>query len=597
MGKNSQNGSKSVADQLPQWDLSVFGFQDKASISVAMENICGPELKDLKDRDKISQFEDYELLEYIRDFESVVLSVRNLQAFASLNACTQKDNPEAVALESKVKEFVSREFVKLSFIHHELYRVPDEKKMEFLSSAKLKQYDSWLLRNLLFEPSLNEDVSAIVRQLSDLASSWPSKYDEVCSNLKFKMGNKTYSQAEIEDVAYCDPNPERRKKAQRVISQEFARNGFIFTSMLNAVLKNEDVEAKIYDFDGALELDALGNGMSKEDVLAVAAAVTDSYVAISQRYYKLLAKLLKKDRLEYTDRLINPVECGKYQKYSWQEGLDTVYEAFAEFGLDVCAKAIAGNGWIDAKPAIGKKSGAFSLHSDKPFIFMNFMGDYGSVTTLMHEMGHSIHHLLLTNKVNILNDGTTIGMSEVASEFAESLLFAKMMEKAETNKEKLYLLIDYTERQIASIHRQIAFSKFEERAYRERKKGELSEERFTQIYCEEVERYLGFPLEDDAKNSWMRIGHFFDYPLYVRYYAFSGCLVNQLRKVYASGDVEKFVERYIDLLCNTGIEDYRSLLRPFKLDPDEEDFWVDAVEVISNNIDEIERLAKEEGLL
>ena len=144
---------------------------------------------------------------------------------------------------------------------------------------------------------------------------------------------------------------------------------------------------------------------------------------------------------------------------------------------------------------------------------------------------------------------------------------------------------------------QIAFSKFELRAFRERQKGELSEERFSQIFSEEMERYLGFPLQEDAKFCWMNVPHFFNTPFYVRYYAFAGLVVNKLWQVYTSGKIEDFADRYVDMLCNTGIEDINSLLEPFELDITADDFWTSALEPICAEIDEIERLAKEEGLL
>ena len=189
-------------------------------------------------------------------------------------------------------------------------------------------------------------------------------------------------------------------------------------------------------------------------------------------------------------------------------------------------------------------------------------------------------------------------MSEVASIFNEKLIFSTLISGNElSNQEKIYMLIEDVNRQIADIHRQIAFSKFEMRAFRERQSGELSEERFTQIYSEEMERYLGFPLQQDARFGWMSIPHVFNSPFYVRYYAFAGLVVNKLWQVYQSGKIEDFAIRYTDMLSNTGLEDIDSLLEPFELDINEADFWSSALIPISKEIDEIERLAKLEGLL
>jgi oligoendopeptidase F len=350
----------------------------------------------------------------------------------------------------------------------------------------------------------------------------------------------------------------------------------------------------------AIDMDGLSNGLDRENILGIATAVTDSYCPISQRFYKLLAKMLGKQSIDYNDRLQNPIEIDDV-KFPYVEAVQMILNTLYQFSeeMAVTGLQIMNDGkLVHAKPMEGKDSGAFCIRGIKPFIFLNYRGGYNSVITFAHEFGHAIHHVLSEMNAGLLNDGTPISMSEVASIFNEKLIFNKLLSDGElTDKERLYLLIEDVNRQIADIHRQIAFSKFEARAFRERKSGELSEERFTQIYSEEMERYLGFPLQDDAKFGWMGIPHIFNSPFYVRYYAFAGMVVNKLWQVYKSGKLEDFDEKYVDMLSNTGVESIEDLLEPFGLDINSPDFWSSALEPISAEIDEIERLAKLEGLL
>jgi len=60
---------------------------------------------------------------------------------------------------------------------------------------------------------------------------------------------------------------------------------------------------------------------------------------------------------------------------------------------------------------------------------------------------------------------------------------------------------------------------------------------------------------------------------------------------------EDFSELYIDMLSNTGVEDFVSLLEPFDIDATAPDFWANGLNLIKKYIDEIERLAKKEGLI
>jgi oligoendopeptidase F len=234
---------------------------------------------------------------------------------------------------------------------------------------------------------------------------------------------------------------------------------------------------------------------------------------------------------------------------------------------------------------------------------LNFTGSQDDVRTFAHELGHAVHHVLAA-QVGVLNDSTPTALSEVASEFAENLIFKKQMAEAANNREKLALLIGRVQDMVSSIHRQVAFYKFEERTHKERKKGELSTERLNQIWREENSRCLGFDIGKDAECMWMGISHIFSMPYYVYSYAFAGLVVNNLIKAYDKWDEngefqiqEDFDDLYIDMLSNTGVEDFKSLLEPFGIDAEAPDFWANGLSLITDYIDEIEKLAKSEGLL
>ena len=606
---SKQPEDKKALQQPPEWDLSIlFKGIDDPEISNTKKKISDTIEEMIDDKDLIPKMKDYELLSFIRKYETVMELSRSLSYFASLNLCTQRDNPEALLFEKKTEEFIERIFDGISWIHHQLYILPVETKVTFLQSQKLKSYQEWLMCELLLPPALSYAVAKAVRQMTAIGKGWFSLYKQMSSQLNFIMGKKTYTLDEISHMAHHHKDKATRDKALKVMSTEFSRLGYIFSQTLNSIYKEEDVITKIQlnddeecseiSFD-ALDTDGFSNGLNREDILAIASAVTDSYVPISQRFYKLLAKLQGKEAIDYNDRLQNPVEITE-KKVTWPECVEFVLNTLLEFNtvLGLSGVNIVNSNIIHAKPLKGKDTGAFCVRGDRPFIFLNYRDDFDSVLTFAHEFGHAVHHLYSEQNAGLLNDCTSISMSEVASIFNEKLIFNKYLSNPElSNKEKLHLLIEDVNRQIADIHRQIAFSKFELRAFRERQKGELSTERFTQIYCEEMQRYLGFPLQDDAKFSWMAVPHFFNTPFYVRYYAFAGLIVNKLWDVYSNEKVEDFPSRYADMLTNTGLEDIDSLLEPFELDMTSPTFWSSALEPISAQIDEIERLAKIEGFL
>ncbi len=599
---------EALKNYIPEWDLSGFfnGIDDPEIDNT--KKVISDTIQDLiEEKDNLYTMKDYELLSFIRKCEQIIVLSQSLSYFASLNLCTQRTNQEALLFEKNMEEFINRTYDGIGWIHHAMYNLPPEKKIAFLQSQKLKDYQGWMMCYLLLPPRLSEAVSRAVRKMSSLSTGWYSLYKQMISKLNFTMGKKTYTFDEISEMAHSNKDKAIRNKALKVMSEEFSRHGYIFTQTLNSIYKDEDVMCKIHLYNededeicfDALDRDGFANGLEREDILSIATAVTDSYVPISQRFYKLLAKLHGKQSIDYNDRLINPIEV-EDRSIPWVEAVKVVIGTLLQFNsaMGTTAVEIMNSNSIHAKPQEGKDAGAFCTRGIKPYIFLNYRGGYDSMITFAHELGHAIHHIYSEANAGVLNDGTTISMSEVASIFNEKLIFSTLISGNElSNQEKIYMLIEDVNRQIADIHRQIAFSKFELRAFRERQSGELSEERFTQIYCEEMERYLGFPLQQDARFGWMSIPHVFNSPFYVRYYAFAGLVVNKLWQVYQSGKIEDFAIRYTDMLSNTGLEDIDSLLEPFELDINEADFWSSALIPISKEIDEIERLAKLEGLL
>ena len=603
------NTEEDLSNYVPEWDLSEGFYKsiEDPEIASTQKEIIDTINELIEEKDTVSKMKAYELLTFIRKYENVIVQLRSLAYFASLNLCTQRNNKEALLFDKKIGEFCDKMQDSLGWIHYTLFSLPDEKKLEFLQSRKLKDYEEWLWCNLLYPPSLSEAVAKAVRQMASLSTGWHSLYQQLVSKLKFTMGKKTYSLDEISGMAHSNKDKATRNKALKVMSEAFSSHGYIFAQTLNSIYQKEDVLIKVHHlgeddeerrFD-ALDMDGFGNGLTREDILSIAQAVTDSYVPISQRFYKLLAKMHGKQSIDYNDRLQNPVVLEE-RHIPYIETIQTVLKALYPFNEEMGEKGLelVNSKMVHAKPMEGKETGAFCIRGSKPYIFLNYRGDYSSLLTFAHEFGHAIHHVFSAETAGVLNDSTPVSMSEVASIFNEKLVLTQMLANNElSNKEKLYLLIEDVNRQIADIHRQIAFSKFELRAFRERQKGEVSEERFTQIYSEEMERYLGFPLQDDAKFGWMSIPHIFNSPFYVRYYAFAGMIVNKLWQVFETEKFEDFSVRYLDMLSNTGIESIDDLLDAFELDMSTPGFWSSALDPISAEIDQIERLAKLEGLI
>ena len=116
--------------------------------------------------------------------------------------------------------------------------------------------------------------------------------------------------------------------------------------------------------------------------------------------------------------------------------------------------------WVDVYPNKGKKSGAYSggSYHTNPFLLLNYQDKYDSVSTLAHEIGHSIHSYLTRNNNPYQYGDYPIIVAEVASTVNELLLAKYVLKNSKDIEEKKYILERMLELFRATIFRQTMFA-------------------------------------------------------------------------------------------------------------------------------------------
>ena len=326
-------------------------------------------------------------------------------------------------------------------------------------------------------------------------------------------------------------------------------------------------------------------------------AVRGQYQNIANRFYKLKAKWLGVKKIQYWDRNA-PLPFADDKLYTWDESVNIVLEAYRSFSEELYTTALPffdkEHSWIDVPPRDGKRSGAFAMPLPAkyhPYLMLNFVGKQNDVLTLAHELGHGCH-MRLAIKQGELNEDTPMILAEVASVFAEMITFQSLLSQLKDDKAKLCLIASKVNDMINTSLRQIAFHCFETRVHQERQKGELSAEQIEAIWLEEMQNSLGdyVVVDENSSSIWSIVSHFFHSPFYVYAYSFADCLVNSLYQVYKDGSIKDFSSAYLKMLSQTGVKRYDKLLKPFGLDASDAEFWNKGLSLISDYIDELERL-------
>ena len=245
--------------------------------------------------------------------------------------------------------------------------------------------------------------------------------------------------------------------------------------------------------------------------------------------------------------------------YTVEEAEENILKSLKPLGTDyieVSKKAFEER-WIDMYPNEGKRSGAYSNGSGydvHPYILMNYNGKYNDMSTLTHELGHTMHSYLTNKKQHYANSDYSIFVAEVASTLNEELLNDYMLKQIKDDETRLAILGNYLEGAKGTLFRQTQFAEFEYMIHDKVAKGEaLTGEDFDTMYLALTKKYYGHDqnicvVDDNVKSEWSYIPHFY-YNFYVYQYATSFTASTALsEKVLRGTDADR--KKYLNFLAS-----------------------------------------------
>jgi oligoendopeptidase F len=229
---------------------------------------------------------------------------------------------------------------------------------------------------------------------------------------------------------------------------------------------------------------------------------------------------------------------------------------------------------------------------------LNWTARRRDVLTLAHEMGHGLH-AYLAREQGIFHQTTPLTLAETASVFGETVTFGRLLEATEDPAARLALLAESLEGQIATVFRQVAMNRFEDRVHTQRREeGELSVEQFNEAWADTQHAMLGDTVEitDGYRTWWSYVPHFMGTPGYVYAYSYGQLLALSVYRAYEQrGDA--FVPQYLELLAAGGSRSPEDLGAMVGLDLADPEFWNGGLAIVAEQLDAAEAAAKESGRL
>ena len=589
---------KIASENLPTWDLSdLYSSLDDTRINIDIEELKSMIYNFRKYKGRIASLNGKELYKALIEYENIEELMSKLASYSYLKYSENLASEENIKFYQRIKEELTVFYADILFFTLELNKIPDDKLEElFAESRSLTVYKQVIDDIRVEKPhQLNERLEKLFLDKSITSSdAWVRLYDEVMDNMEFEYKGKKYNKTEILTLMNSN-NDKVREETSKIFGETLGKSAKIFALITNTLAKDKEISDKWRNFKTPISSRNLSNLIEDDVVETLRETVKNNYKNTAHRYYKWKAKELGKEKLDYYDRN-SPLPYSDDKTYTYEEAKELVLSAYSDFSPTMAeiGKTFFDNNWIDVPTRQGKMSGGYMMPTTPkvhPYILLNFQGKSDDVSTLAHELGHAIHQVL-ADKNGYLMSRTPLTLAETASVFGEQLAFRKILNQEQDLQKKKAILAGKIEDMLNTVVRQIAFLEFETKVHNERKNGELPLERINEIWLETQKESLGedvFNFNEEYKYYWMYIPHFIHSPFYVYSYAFGDCLVNSLYNIYLEKP-EGFEEKYLNLLKAGSTKRYDQLLKPFDLNPKTQEFWQNGINVITNFIDELEKM-------
>ncbi len=490
----------------------------------------------------------------------------NLSVYAGLKLDEDNRVSKYQEMQSQSADIYSKLGNAASFIQPELLAMDSATLMGYAASdPELKAY-TFMLTDLVRSKAhiLSDKEEALLAgagPVLDAPSRIFSMIDDAdisFGSIKDENGKEVQLTRERYGIILDGPDRRMRRDASQLYNETYLKYLNGLAASLSSSVKKDYFLAAARKYPDCLEASLDGDNIPVSVFKNLIAAANANLEPL-HKWTSLRKKILGVDTL-YTYDLSATLMKEKPKEYTWEEGKALVLRGLAPLGksyLDELAKGLD-SGWIDVYETQGKGSGGYSwgTYTSHPYVLLNYNGSQDHVSTVAHEMGHSMNSLWTNRNEPYQYSGHSLFTAEVASTCNEAVLMKYLIAHAGDKQEKKYLLMKYIEQIVGTFYTQVMFSEFELAIHeRVEKGGALSVDFFRKTYRDIYQKYWGPELVIGANNDLggMRISHFYR-EYYVYQYATSYAAAQVLSDKIVNGE-KGAVEAYY-LFLKTGSSDY-----------------------------------------
>ena len=497
--------------------------------------------------------------------DEIDLAVHKVYLYAGMQRAADNGDQAASALASRAGGLYARFAAAVSFYEPEILALDPATLTAWVGEnadlAVYAHYLDTLARRRAHVRS--EEVEVLLAEVSEPLGAMGTAAG-VLTNADLKFASFTDSAGVTHEVAQgtiadlvCDPDPAVRRLAWESYADGFLSVKNTLAACLSGQVKQTVFAARTRRYTDSLE-SALSPHAIPREVFTTLLTTFQANLPIWHRYWSLLRRGLGVETLSCADipayAVPAPMPKG-VRTVSFAEATEMIGAGMEPLGPEygeAMRRGLTDERWVDSAPSQGKGSGAFSTGAkgERPFIMMNFRDDLFSVSTLAHELGHSMHSYLTWQSQPSVYCGYSLFVAEVASNFNQALVRGKLLDESTDRDWTLSIL----EEAMSNFYRYLfvmpTLARFELDCHERIERGEaLTADGMSQtlagFFCEGY----GDGVEIDEARlgiTWAQFSHLYA-PFYVYQYATGIAAANALAEDVRTEGAPA-AERYLSFL-------------------------------------------------
>ena len=533
-------------------------------------------------------------------YEQALEKFEKVYAYGMLTYHLDMSNQEGIKIFKEVENLGTEFSVKTSFITPEITYADENTIRKYISEERFKGYKRDI--NDILEKKkhvLSKEEENILANFSEVISAPENTFDTL-TNAEFKFGtliDENGKEVELTDSTYTlylkNKEQKVRKQAFDLMYKKYSEFVNTITEMYISNVKAKSTIAKIRKYNSSIE-HAVDNDDASLKVYESLIEAVNEDMTVNYEFLKLKKKMLNLKEMHMYDLYVNPCEQGK-DEITYEEAKKEVLNALQILGKEYVNKLQEAfdNRWIDVYAKPNKMSGAYSMgvYGVHPYVLTNFVNSKRDVSTIAHELGHSMHSYYSNKEQNVINANYTIMVAEVASTVNEILLSDYQIKNEKDSKKKAELLYELLEMIRATLFRQAMFAEFEKIVHDKTENNVmLSADDLNDIYYKLNQKYFGndVDVDEQIKYEWARIPHF-----YSDFYVYKYCTGVSAAISIASKIINKepgFVEKYIEMLKQGCSKKSIDLLKMVDVDLESKDTYKRAIDFYNQKINELNEI-------